>query len=163
MSYMEEIFERIEVQVDNPTKENIMDWLSGKETTHEKRRGGYSNIATQFREPFAMRERIEETTNVADLIDIDPEVVSITNARAELRGVLKEKERSLLEPTGLPRLPRQADIQKIGQWTPLFSDMIEEIASDRGLIVTSEAEWDALSGEQRRIISRQVTYRLTGR
>jgi len=64
----------------------------------------------------------------------------------------------LAPPTQLSR-----EIKRTGEYSPLFSDIISEIASERGLQVRTETEWNALASDDRRYISRTITRRLTGK
>lgn len=63
----------------------------------------------------------------------------------------------------LPRLPSQGEIKRTSEYSSIFADLIEEIASDKGLKAANESEWNSLSGNERGQISREITRRLAGR
>lgn len=89
MGYLESIFERVETQVKNPTKDNIQDWLSGKGTTHEKRREGYSDFAGELRKPFDIREAAREEADLEKLRELQKEARRLRFEDTETEEVVK--------------------------------------------------------------------------
>lgn len=87
---MEEIFQRVETQVKDPTKSNIQDWLSGKGTKWEKPRTGYSSFAGDLREAFNIREEAEKEANLDDLRKLERRAERLRFEDKTTEGIVKE-------------------------------------------------------------------------
>lgn len=79
---LDELFVRVEKFLTDPSREEILDWLSGKGTDRTLKRSSFGNVANILAEPFEIRKRAEETE------DLD-----------ELKELLKEAKRTEVKET----------------------------------------------------------------
>lgn len=165
--YMEEIFERKEIELNELRDyDKILPWLlqdkEGRPVRKQTR--GIRDLAKNLAEPFGVIERAEKTLIIEDLLDLEVEADKVEIGRRKALRVVREQLKNSARALDLPRLPRQPDIARIGEWSSLFAPMIEEIALEKfDKSVTSTGEWDVLESGERRQISREISRRFTGR
>ncbi len=161
MGSLEDLFAREEIKWH--TYDDILDYLSDD---GKRRKASYKNVATILAEPTSVKERAEDTLIVEDLLELEQEADNLepTNARRETLRIVRDRLKEASRAIDLPRLPRQPEIKRVTEYSDLFAPMIEEIATEElGKSVTNEEEWLALESGERRIISREITRRLTGK
>jgi len=114
-SYLESIFERLETLYVNPTKSQIMDFVSGKGTKHQKRRSGYANFATQLREPFTIRQNFEDTEDFDELRNLRKEAERLDSelGRSELIRDIDTKMKVVAEE--IKEITREREIERLGE------------------------------------------------